>query len=123
MSEMLGEFETKGNNMKEAGSSSPGMGREGEHTIAFSGTKEEIDALRQMMCGSVFVSFSEANKEGKRTIIVKDRYNKLPEPIDDPFVPPQWMSELGSVPAKWAPKIHDMIPEDYKKDVFIPLII
>jgi hypothetical protein len=31
--------------MKETGSSSPGIGGVGEHTIAFSGTKEEIDAL------------------------------------------------------------------------------
>jgi hypothetical protein len=67
-----------------------------------------------MLFGSVFVSFAEGTKEGTRKIIVKDRYHKLPEPIDDPYLPPQWMSSLGSVPAKFVPNLREMIPEDFK---------
>ena len=98
--------------MIETGSTSPGLGKieNGEYSITLSGTKTEINQVRQMMNGMVWLTKNANNKTE-----VTDRFKSLPEPIDDPFVPPQWQSDagLGDIPAKWAPEIRDFVPEGY----------
>lgn len=100
--------------MRETGSSTPGNGRPGEASITISGPIEEIDAIRQMIAGMIWLAYKNPG-DGKGKLEVSDRFKPLPSPIDDPHIPPQWQSEigLGNIPAEWAPRIRETIPKDY----------
>lgn len=97
--------------MRETGSNMPGNGRPGEASITISGTVDEINAVRQMMSGMIWLSYKNSG-DGQEKLELTSRFMPLPEPIEDPLVPPQWQSEigLGDIPAKWAPPVREMCP-------------
>ena len=100
--------------MRETGSQTPGIGCKDEGYITLTGTVEEINAVRQMMTGTVWLTYT-ALSEGKGRLEASDRFKPLPSPVDDPCVPPQWQSDigLGPIPAHWSPKIRDFKPKDF----------
>ena len=87
--------------MKEIGSKTPGRGMAGDYEITLSGTEEEINKIRAMLLGTVWIT---GWGEGK--IKTVDKYDQVTH-FDDPLIPPQWQSEFGSVPPKWAETLTD----------------
>lgn len=95
--------------MRETGSSTPGRCGSGEASITITGRVEEIEAIRQMMAGMVWLT---VKGEKRDKLEMADRFKPLPAPVDDPMIPPQWQSEigLGNISADWAPRIRDEVP-------------
>jgi len=67
--------------MKEAGSSTK---PNGDCSITISGTKAEIDQLRQMMCGAAWVRQADVG------VVSVNRFEPLPAPEADPLLAEHW---------------------------------
>lgn len=57
----------------------------GDSSITLSGTKEEMDAIRSAVNGANWLRVNDA---GMAETVA--RHHKLPDPIDDPKIPPTW---------------------------------
>lgn len=94
--------------MKESSSSMPGLHGVGHHTITLSGTEEEISRVRGMLQGNIWMTCKDEK------VVIVDSFKAIPEPVDDPMIPPKWQTEFGSIPDRFAPDLVSMVPEDLK---------